>query len=324
MLTSSQRFLQYLRVERNASDLTLKSYREDLEALIEYFMELYDGRIPKPSEITTLELRGYVAAMHDAGYAKSTISRRLASLRSFFKFGLRDGYVTENPAKPVRNPRGKRNSPHVLTTQQVGALLLAPPLADVFGLRDRAILETMYSTGVRVSELVGMNLGDLSLDEGIVRVRGKGKKERFAPVGSFATQSLKDWFVFRRDLLLGRINAVGKSNPTQSTARPSKRQRPKSDTPESPVFLNKFGGRLTTRSVGRMIEKYLKEKNLDKRTTPHTLRHSFATHLLDNGMDIRNIQELLGHANIVTTQIYTHTSTKTLLEIYEKAHPRAR
>ncbi len=287
-------------------------------------MELYDERIPKPSEITTLELRGYLAAMHEAGYAPSTIARRLASLRSFFRFGRRDGFATENPAKPLRNPRGGRKLPYFLTTQEVGALLQAPPLADVFGIRDRAILETMYSAGVRVSELVGMNVGDLSLAEGIVRVRGKGKKERFAPIGSFAIQSLQSWFTFRKEVLFGRINAVGKSVPSKPSTKRSTRRRSTNDTPESPIFLNKFGGRLTTRSVGRMIEKYLKEKGLDRRTTPHTLRHSFATHLLDRGADIRSVQELLGHANIVTTQIYTHLSTANLLEVYEKAHPRAK
>ena len=319
MLSTSQHFLHYLQVEKDASDLTVKSYREDLEALIEYLMDLYDGRIPAPSEITTLDLRGYLQAMSEAHYASSTISRRLASLRSFFRFCQRDGYVVENPAKPLDNRRDKRKIPHVLSERDVNALLQAPPSADVFGIRDRAILETMYSAGLRVSELVGLNMGELRLTEGIALVRGKGKKERKAMIGSFAVKALKSWLVFHKEILFGRINTVG-----QRAASSSKRRRPTRITPDTPLFLNKFGGRLTARSVARMLEKYLKETGLDSRTTPHTLRHSFATHLLNKGADIRSIQELLGHKRIVTTQIYTHISPEAMLKIYEKAHPRAK
>jgi integrase/recombinase XerC len=255
--------------------------------------------------------------------APATISRRLSSLRSFFRFGQRDGYATDNPAKPRDNPDGDDNLPHVLTEREVNALLHSPPAAEVFGLRDRAILETMYSAGLRVSELVGLNIGDLRISEGIVRVRGKGKKERNAMIGSFALKSLKSWLAFRKGVLFGKINAVGQNVPSKSR-RQTPRRRPTSDTPEMPIFLNKFGGRLTTRSVGRMIEKYRKENGLDPDTTPHTLRHSFATHLLDNGADIRSIQEMLGHERIVTTQIYTRVSTTTLKKAYDKAHPRAK
>ena len=305
MRTATERFLKYMRVERNSSDLTVKSYSEDFEALIEYMIDSHAGRCPSPTEITSFDLRGYLAAMHDAGYSKSTIARRLASLRSFFKFELRENAVRENPAKALRNPRGVRTLPYFLTTEDLEKLLNAPPQTDPFGIRDCAILETMYSTGVRVGELVAMNLGDLDPDLGLVRVRGKGKKERFAPVGSFARQSLRNWFPIRTEIF-------------------SKRKNHPEDTPEMPIFLNKFGTRLTTRSVGRMIEKYLKITGLDRRTTPHTLRHSFATHLLDRGADIRSVQELLGHKSLVTTQIYTHLSTASLLDVYEKAHPRAK
>ncbi|MCL2305609.1 MAG: tyrosine recombinase XerC [Planctomycetaceae bacterium] len=300
-----KRFLKFLQVEKNASDLTLKSYAEDFEAIIEYLSEAHHSHCPEPAEITTLELRGYVAAMHEAGYARATIARRLASLRSFFRFGLREGWVHENPAKPLRNPRGERKIPHFLSTQDIEKLLSAPPLADVLGIRDRAILETMYSAGVRVGELVGMNLGDLDPDHGLIRVRGKGKKERFAPIGSFAKKALALWFPIRKKMI-------------------AESKRRMKDSPEQPIFLNKFAGRLTTRSVGRMLEKYLKITGLDRRTSPHTLRHSFATHLLNRGADIRSVQELLGHKSITTTQIYTHVSTAVLLEIYEKAHPRAK
>ncbi len=323
MLRAVSRFLQYLRVERNASELTLKSYAEDMEALIEYLTDSHQSphqaphrsRCPAPSEISTLELRGYVAAMHEAGYARSTIARRLASLRSFFKFGLRDGWTTENPAKALRNPRSGRSLPYFLSTQEVGRLLQTPQAMEPLGIRDRAILETMYSAGVRVGELVGLDSGDILLGEGIMRVRGKGKRERFAPLGSFAVKAIQVWQRFRREILAGTLNVAG---------APEKRRRPIQDGPDTPLFLNKFGGRLTTRSVARMLEKHIKTAGLDQRTTPHTLRHSFATHLLDRGADIRSVQELLGHKSLVTTQIYTHVSTASLREIYEKSHPRAK
>ena len=299
MKESIKRFLQYLEVERNCSDYTIKSYREDLELLQEYLLDR-EGALPNPADITPQLLRQYVAALHEAGYAKSSVSRRLASLRSYFRFAQREGICDSNPAKPLRNPRRERKLPHFLTTREVGKLLSAPPKNESQGLRDRAMLETLYSAGLRVSELVGINLKDLDLAEGLVRVRGKGKRERFAPLGSFAIRAIKRW-------IKKRI--------------PAKKQ---SEASIGALFLNKFGNRLTTRSVGRMIEKYLQETGLDLRTSPHTLRHSFATHLLDNGADIRSVQELLGHKSLITTQIYTHVSTANLKKAYEKAHPRAR
>jgi len=299
MQQATDRFLQYLQVERNASDLTLKSYSEDLLALREYLCEVYEGRSPRPDEITIQDLRSYLAGMHEVDYAKSTISRRLASMRSFFRFGLREGWVTNNPAKPLRNPRKERTLPHHLSTEELGTLLGAPASNTAQGLRDRAILETTYSAGLRVSEVVGLRDGDLDFDAGILRVRGKGKKERLAPVGSYATDAIRAWL------------GVRKLHPDQPTG------------PEAPVFVNRFGRRMTTRSIGRMLEKYLKQTGLDRRTTPHSLRHSFATHLLDCGADIRSVQELLGHKSLITTQIYTHVTTTGLREVYEKAHPRA-
>ena len=300
MRTAIARFLQYLTVERNASAYTIKSYREDLAALADYLTEACGGNVPRPEAITVLELRGYVAALHEAGYAKTSIARRLASLRSFFKFGQREGWTKTNPAKPLRNPRKGRSLPHFLSAEDIGRLLSAPPANTAMGLRDRAILETMYSAGLRVSETVGLNRGDLDFDDGILRVRGKGRKERLAPIGSYAAAALQKWLV---------------------KARLNPREPPGG---AAPVFLNKFGRRLTTRSVARMLEKYLQLTSLDSRTTPHSLRHSFATHLLDRGADIRSVQELLGHKSLVTTQIYTHVSTAALREVYEKAHPRAR
>jgi len=294
-----ERFLRYLRVERNASELTIKSYREDLLLLAEYLADSRGGRPPDPGEITTAELRGYVAALHQAGYSSSTVARRLASMRSFFRFGQREGWVDANPAKPLRNPRRSRKLPHFLSTDEIGRLLEAPAADTPMGLRDRAILETMYSAGLRVSELVGLNDSDLDLAAGILRVRGKGRRERLAPLGSFACKALKAYLQVR------------KLDPKL----PPDAQRP--------VFVNRFGRRLTTRSVARMLEKYLRQTGLDRRTSPHSLRHSFATHLLERGADIRSVQELLGHKSLITTQIYTHVTTAALREVYRRAHPRA-
>ncbi len=300
MHTAIARFLQYLRVERNASEHTTKSYREDLTALTDYLAEARGGVCPGPGEVTILDLRGYVASLHESGYARTTIARRLASLRSFFRFGQREGWTKTNPAKPLRSPRKGRSLPHFLSTEDLGKLLETPPADEPLGLRDRAILETIYSAGLRVSELVSMSEGDLDMAAGIVRVRGKGRRERLAPIGTYAARALKHW---------RRVRKLNSHEPSG---------------PEAPVFVNRFGRRMTTRSVGRMLEKYLKLTGLDSRTTPHSLRHSFATHLLDRGADIRSVQELLGHKSLVTTQIYTHVSITALREAYERAHPRAR
>jgi integrase/recombinase XerC len=299
MLQTIDRFLRFLKVERDASELTIKSYSEDLVALHEYLADSFQ-RTVRVGEINTIDLRGYVAAVNEAGYSKSTVARRLASMRSFFRFAQREKLIDHNPAKPLRNPRRSRHLPHFLSSAQLKQLLSTPPMDEPLGLRDRAILETMYSAGLRVSETVGMNDGDMDLAQGLVRIRGKGRKERLAPLGSFAVRAIKRWLRVRE--LSPRITA-GRS---------------------APVFVNRFGTRLTTRSVARLLEKHLKVSGLDIRTTPHSLRHSFATHLLDHGADIRSVQELLGHKSIATTQIYTHVSTANLKRIYEQAHPLAR
>lgn len=299
MQSAVAQFLRFLAIERNASTLTVKSYREDLTALLEYSQQLY-GRIPQPREVTPLDLRGYVSALHDAGYAKTSVARRLASLRTFFKFCQREGVADTNPAKPLRNPRPDRKLPHFLTSDEISQLLEAPPATQAMGMRDRAILETMYSAGLRVSEVVGVNDGDLDVEGELLRVRGKGRKERLSPLGSYAIRAIAAWQKKRV------LSAKEKPGPT------------------APLFTNKFGRRLTTRSVARMLEKHIQTVGLDGRTTPHTLRHSFATHLLDRGADIRSVQELLGHKSLVTTQIYTHVSTAALRAAYLKAHPRAK
>jgi len=291
-------FLHYMRVARNASELTIRSYGDDLNHLAEFFQEQF-SRIPSPRDIDVSQLRTYAAYLHECGYARTTIARRLACLRSFFRFCNREGLCDANPAKPLRTPRADRKLPHFLTTEEVGRLLLAPPANQTNGIRDRAILETIYSAGLRVAELVALSLDHWDRGAGILRVQGKGRRERIAPVGSYATRALDRWMQVRKP----DPNAA----PEQSAA----------------VFLNRFGRRLTTRSIGRMLKKHIRTAGLSQQTSPHTLRHSFATHLLDGGADLRSVQELLGHQSLTTTQIYTHVSTRRLRETYEQTHPHA-
>ncbi|HUQ70850.1 MAG TPA: tyrosine recombinase XerC [Planctomycetaceae bacterium] len=291
-------FLRYLKVERNSSELTLKSYSEDFNSLFDYLNERV-GPVSSPAELEVAALRGYVAYLHECEYAKSTIARRLACLRSFLRFCQREGLVASNPAKALRTPRAGRKLPHFLTGEQIAQLLEAPPANEPDGLRDRALLETMYSAGLRVAELVGLNLDHWDRDANILRVFGKGKKERIAPVGRHAAKALYAWLDVRQPA---------------DNAKPADR---------AAVFLNRFGTRLTTRSVGRMLEKYLNITGLDQHTSPHTLRHTFATHLLDGGADLRSVQEMLGHKSLTTTQIYTHVSTQRMRDTYEKAHPHS-
>jgi integrase/recombinase XerC len=298
MFAAIDGFLRYLKIERNASELTIKSYSEDFGSLLDYVRDRV-GEISSPAELQITQLRGYVAYLGECDYARTTVARRLASLRSFFRYCQREGLVTSNPAKVLRTPRVGRKLPHFLTIEQVNKLLESPPANETEGLRDRALMETMYSAGLRVAELVGMNVGDWDRDTNVVRVFGKGKKERLAPIGRHASKALGQWLEVREP--------ASDAKPADLAA----------------MFLNRFGTRLTTRSVGRMLEKYLAITGLDQLTTPHTLRHTFATHLLDGGADLRSVQEMLGHKSLTTTQIYTHVSTKRLRETYEQAHPHA-
>src|SRR6056297_1190833 len=237
-------FLSYLATERNASQLTIKAYREDLFGLVDW-LQAKQNRLPEPDDLTPHDLRDFQAALQQAGYARTTISRKLASLRSFYKFAIRQGIARTNPAKPLRNPRRQRKLPHVLTTEEVGRLLLIPPADQTAGLRDRAILETIYSAGLRVSELVALRDGDLDPEEQIIRVRGKGRKERISPLGSYAIAAIAQY--------------------TQQRTR-----EPKTEAlgRQAPVFVNRFGKILTTRSVGRMLQKYIGLAQLDSRTSP--------------------------------------------------------
>jgi integrase/recombinase XerC len=292
-------YLRHLGIEKNASPCTVKSYREDLTQALAFFRERFGSAHVTPAQITTRVLRAYLAWLHEHGYAKTTIARRIAAVRSWLRFLCRQGILTENPAQGLRGPRQDKKLPHFLTEADVAKLLASTTGEHALGLRDKAILETLYSAGLRVGELCALRLDDVDLSEGVLTAKGKGRRERLALLGEASRDALKEWLTAREALL----NGLGR----QCEA----------------VFLNKNGGPLTVRSIGRLLEKYLAVAGLDPRTTPHTLRHTFATHLLDAGADIRGVQELLGHKNLTTTQIYTHVSTQRLQDSYQKAHPRA-
>jgi integrase/recombinase XerC len=292
-------YLRHLALEKNASAHTVKSYREDLTQAVEFFRTRLGNETPRAEQLTTRLLRAHIAWLSEQGYARSTIGRRLAAVRSWCRFLCRQGTLTSNPALGLRGPRQEKRLPHFVTRDDMERLLATPPADTPAGLRDRAILETLYSAGLRVSELTGLDVDDVELSDGVAMVRGKGRKERLALLGPPAVEAIERWLPQR-----------------QALAGPRAASQPA-------LFLNRNGTRLTTRSVGRLLEKYLKQAGLDPRTSPHTLRHSFATHLLDAGADIRSVQELLGHRSLATTQVYTHVSTQRLRESYHKAHPRS-
>lgn len=292
-------FLTHLGLEKNSSDKTVKAYREDLTQALGFARERLKKSQVAPADWTTRVLRAFVSWLHEQGYAKSTVARRLAAVRSFGKYLCRQGVLETNPAAGLRGPRQDKKLPHFLTLADVQKLLVAPPDTDWAGRRDRAMLETLYASGIRVSELVGLDLLSIDLNDGVMTVRGKGKKERLALLGPDASKAISRWLEDRKALL----------------------ERTAQDTVA--VFLNNKGGRLTTRSVGRLLANHLKAAGLDPRTSPHTFRHSFATHMLDAGADIRGVQELLGHKSLATTQVYTHVTTQRLQKSYQKAHPRA-
>jgi integrase/recombinase XerC len=294
MHSSIDAFIAHLRTERQASSHTLRSYQDDLQIYSSYLAEVQGGDAD-PSAADAARLRRYSAWLAGRGYAPSTIARRLASLRSFFRFLRRRGLVTADPAAGLRNPKQAKRLPKLLRVDQVIRLLEAVPIETAAGVRDRAMLETLYGGGLRVGELVGLNLADLDGETDLVRVRGKGRRERLCPVGEIAAAWLRRWLPLRR---------------------------PKH--PHEPaVFLNQRGTRLTARSVGRLLEAHLVRAGLVDTASPHTLRHSFATHLLDGGADLRSVQELLGHRSLTTTQLYTQVTQDRLLDIYHDAHPRA-
>ena len=289
------RFLERQRVARGASAHTLRAYGLDLKDLIDFL----EGRgVTCARDVTTRTLRSWLGNLDERGLSKATIQRRMSAVRSLLKFLVAEGVIEIDPSLGLRQRRGARHLPTVLSKDEVARLLEAPDPATALGVRDRALLEVIYSAGTRASETVGLDASDLDLEAGVARVLGKGRKERLVAIGRFAREALKAYL--------------------------SEPQRPKpSDSAGDAIFLSRRGTRLTTRSLENIVRRHLLGAGIARHATPHTLRHSFATHLLDGGADLRSVQELLGHKNLVTTQIYTHVSVARLAEIYERAHPRA-
>ncbi|NNE99352.1 MAG: tyrosine recombinase XerC [Pyrinomonadaceae bacterium] len=300
-----KQFFQHLRYERNVSKHTLRNYTSDLEQFHDYIAKPQaDGKreeIPV-KQIDHITIREWMAGLHGEN-KKTSIARKLASLRTFLQFLVREGILDVNPAKLVATPRIERKLPTHLSMEDAIRFIETPDLETTLGKRDRAILEFIYATGMRVGELVKLNIKDIDFKEKLVRVTGKRNKQRILPFGDPALQSLMYYLKEARPEFLNNC--------------------PPAERDDQAVFLNYKGTRITTRSVGRMVDKYIKQCSDIKDISPHSLRHSFATHLLDSGADLRDIQELLGHARLSTTQIYTQVSMEKLIEVYDKAHPKA-
>jgi len=324
-----QEFLNYLKFEKRFSEHTAKCYGADLlqfgEFLISYHSHLPTGEPISSSPIRSEQggttsavaveskpkldqllisaqidaVRAYLAFLNEKQYSKSTIARKLATLRSFYKFLIKRNRTSSNPVTAIRTPKQEKKLPRFLEYEEVKKLLETPPMDDWLGARDRAILETLYSTGMRVSELVALNMNDIDFLGEVVHIRGKGKKERIAPISSSALRIIQHYLEMR-----------------------NKKAQNNSNFDSKVLFVNKHGQRLSARSVRRKMDKYLKMAGLDSSISPHTLRHSFATHMLNNGADLRSVQELLGHQSLSTTQIYTHLTTRKLKQVYQNAHPR--
>ena len=299
-------FLEHLRYERNLSEHTLRNYQSDLEQFHDYLAPANPrtGKRTEPAlpQIDHITVREWLATLHQAQKQKASIARKLAALRTFFQFLVREGMLEMNPAKLVSTPRLEKKLPKHLSIEEAIKFVETPNLETDLGKRDRAMLELMYATGVRVAELTKLNLGHIDFKNRLIRVTGKRRKERIVPFGEPALESLKVYLEIREGFL---------------DAAPVSEREPEA------LFLNYQGTRITTRSVGRMVEKYIRICSGRYDISPHALRHSFATHLLDSGADLRDIQELLGHARLSTTQVYTHVSMEKLIQVYDKAHPKA-
>lgn len=309
LLTS---FLDYLAAEKNASSHTILNYHRDLEQFAAWWNASVKTGGEEPSGPRSSEpdwktanvrlIRGYLGHLQYRGYSRRSIVRKLAALRSLYRFFVREKVVEENPVRLVATPKLEKKLPEFLYEDEMTTLLGRPDPRTPSGLRDRAILELLYSSGLRVSELCSLDLGDIDYSDGDVRVFGKRAKERQVPVGSCALGWIGEYLKRGRSALLKKQTAPGQ---------------------EKAIFLNRSGTRLTPRSVARLVRRYVLLASLIRRCTPHTLRHTFATHLLDHGADLRSVQELLGHESLSTTQIYTHVTKERLKKVYQSAHPRA-
>lgn len=301
-----KQFLEHLRYERNVSEHTLRNYASDLLQFLDYIAP-EDATTAKRrdvpvSQIDHITIREWVSTLHSANKKKTSIARKIASLRTFFQFLVREGILELNPAKLVATPRIEKKLPNHLSIEEALRFIETPDVETDMGKRDRCILELLYATGIRVSELTKLNIKDIDFKNKLIKVTGKRKKQRIVDFGDPALHALLNYLQIRGNFL---------------------NNAPVSERDEQALILNYQGTRITTRSVGRMVDKYIKLCAGIHNISPHSLRHSFATHLLDNGADLRVIQELLGHARLSTTQIYTHVSMEKLIEVYDKAHPKA-
>jgi integrase/recombinase XerC len=290
-------FLNYLTYERNVSTNTVIAYRDDLESFTTFLCNDYFTIARDQLDLRRIDhlaVRSYLAHCARRKLARASTARHLSALRSFFKYLMREGAVELNPARSVTTPKREKHLPSVMQTSELALLLEQPDTSTMLGARDRAFLELLYASGLRISELTGIDLDDIELRSRLVKVRGKGSKERIVPFGSKAEESIRAWLAVRV---------------------------PADD--EHALFVNYRGARITTRSVRRLFDRYVRRAALRAGISPHTMRHSFATHLLTAGADLRGIQELLGHASLSTTQKYTHLNDWQLIEVYRKAHPRA-
>lgn len=295
-------FLQHLKYERNLSEHTLRNYASDLEQFKLHLFRVEKRADMPVAEIDRLTIREWMAELH-ADHKKTSVARKLASLRTFFQFLIREGKLESNPAKQVATPKIERKLPNHLSIEDAVRFIETPDINTDLGRRDRAIIEFLYATGIRVGELVGINIPDVDFREKLVWVTGKRKKQRIVPFGEPAMQAVLLYMDQTRGKFLDNC--------------PEAKREPNA------MFLNYQGTRITTRSVGRMIDKYIKLCADIHDISPHSLRHTFATHLLDQGADLRDIQELLGHARLTTTQIYTQVSMEKMIEVYDRAHPKA-
>src|SRR3954463_5610995 len=303
MLSSHlEEFLQHLKYERNVSPHTLRNYMSDLEQFRDHLCAVEKREDFEVDQIDRLTIREWMAELHD-GHKKTSVARKLASLRTFFQFLVREGKLESNPAKQVATPKIERKLPNHLSMEDAVRFIETPDVNTDLGRRDRAIIEFLYATGIRVGELVNIDLRDVDFREKLVRVTGKRKKQRIVPFGEPALHALVHYLEETRPVFLNNCPEAARA-------------------PQA-CFRNYQGTRITTRSVGRMIDKYIKQCADIHAISPHSLRHTFATHLLDSGADLRDIQELLGHARLSTTQIYTQVSMEKMIEVYDKAHPKA-
>jgi integrase/recombinase XerC len=309
-----EKFIDSLRFQRNASAHTLRNYSSDLEQFRHFLAHDSDGeKRPEPDllQIDNLTIREFLGDLYRKGNEKASVARKLAAVRSFFKFLTARKAIPSNPAKLVSSPRRDKKLPEFMMQESAAELMESPDAATPLGKRDRAILELLYASGLRVSELVKLDLDDIELSENLVRVLGKGRKERIVPFGSKAAEALRN-YLEARPLLLARGMAVSSSMPGKMPAAVG-----------AAVFLNARGRRLTTRSIGNIVDRYSGHMAHRLKIHPHTLRHSFATHMLDSGADLRSIQEMLGHESLSTTQKYTHVTMEQLMKVYRTCHPRA-